>query len=76
MQQEGSSSQQSSPTPNVSYEQIGPVELAKRWDVPQTWVREHVRKRTSDPIPHLKLGKYGASAGEARSWKHGWKRVW
>jgi len=42
----------------VSYEQIGPAELAKRLDVPETWVREHVRKRTTDPIPHLKLGKY------------------
>lgn len=42
----------------VSYEQIGPPELAKRWDVPETWVREHTRKRTTDPIPHLKLGKY------------------
>jgi len=26
--------------------------------VPESWVREYVRTRTSDPIPHLRLGKY------------------
>jgi hypothetical protein len=49
----------SEPVPaNVGYEVIDSTELAKRWNVPDTWVREHVRRRTTDPIPHLKLGKY------------------
>lgn len=59
MQQAVSGSPLSAPTTSVvSYEIIDSPEIAKRLNVPVTWVREHVRKRTKDPIPHLKLGKY------------------
>lgn len=42
----------------LDYELIDSGELAKRWTVPESWVREHVRDRSPDPIPHLRLGKY------------------
>jgi hypothetical protein len=40
-------------------EVIDSTELAKRLNVPETWVRSWTNaKRTSDPIPHLRLGRY------------------
>jgi hypothetical protein len=40
-------------------EVIDSNELAKRLNVPETWVRSRTnRKRTSDPIPHLRFGRY------------------
>jgi hypothetical protein len=43
---------------NVAFEIIDSEELAKRWGVPETWVRDQVRRRALDPIPHVRLGKY------------------
>ena len=38
---------------------IDSTELAKRLNVPESWVRSRTnRKRTVDPIPHYKLGRY------------------
>ena len=38
---------------------IDAPELARRWNVPVTWVRNHVRGGyTTSPIPHLQLGRY------------------
>lgn len=42
----------------MSYEIIDSGELAKRWHLPETWVRDYVRTRKPDPIPHVKLGRY------------------
>jgi hypothetical protein len=42
----------------VSFEIVDCVELAKRWSVPASWVRDQVRSRALDPIPHVRLGKY------------------
>lgn len=40
-------------------EVINSTELAKRLNVPETWIRSRTNaKRTSDPIPHLRLGRY------------------
>ncbi len=33
-------------------------ELALRWRLPESWVRDQVRRRTPDPLPHIKFGKY------------------
>jgi hypothetical protein len=45
--------------PGVSkYEFINSQELARRWDVPVSWVRDQVRSRAPDPLPHVHLGKY------------------
>jgi len=42
----------------VGYEFIDCSELARRWDVPVSWIRDQVRKRAEDPLPHVNLGKY------------------
>jgi len=39
-------------------ELIDSRELASRWKVPESWVRDGVRRRTQDRIPHLRFGKY------------------
>ena len=40
-------------------EVIDSIELAKRLNVPETWVRSRSNlKRTNDPIPHLRFGRY------------------
>ena len=41
-----------------TFEILDSVELAKRLNVPTSWVREQVRSRSVDPIPHLRLGRY------------------
>jgi hypothetical protein len=33
-------------------------ELAARWNVPASWIRDQVRSRAEDPLPHVNLGKY------------------
>jgi predicted DNA-binding transcriptional regulator AlpA len=40
------------------YQFINSRELAARWGVPETWIRERVRTRSEDPLPHVRLGKY------------------
>jgi hypothetical protein len=40
-------------------EVIDSTELAKRLCVPESWIRSRTnRKRTQDPIPHYRLGRY------------------
>jgi hypothetical protein len=40
------------------YEYIDCQELGKRWCLPESWVREQVRARSADPLPHVRFGKY------------------
>jgi len=40
------------------YEVIDFVELARRWVLPVSWVRGHVRSRVTGPIPHIRFGRY------------------
>jgi hypothetical protein len=40
------------------YEFIDSKELARRWCLPVSWIREQVRSRSTDPLPHVKFGKY------------------
>jgi hypothetical protein len=40
------------------YEFIDSKELALRWNLPESWVREQVRRRSPDPIPHVRFKKY------------------
>ena len=40
------------------HEAIDCKELGVRLNVPESWVREQVRSRSGDPLPHLRLGKY------------------
>ena len=43
---------------NPTFEIIDCPALAKRLNLPESWVREQVRSRAEDPIPHLRFGKY------------------
>lgn len=40
------------------YEYLDCKELAAHWNLPESWVREQVRSRSADPIPHVRFGKY------------------
>jgi hypothetical protein len=42
----------------VTWELIDATELAKRWSLPESWVREQTRARATDPLPHVRFGKY------------------
>lgn len=44
----------------MNYEIIDATELAKRWSVPESWVRSATRERTprARRIPCLRLGRY------------------
>lgn len=37
---------------------IDSKELARRWQLPETWIRDQVRTRATDPLPHVRFGKY------------------
>ena len=45
-------------TPISRCEIIDSAELARRWNVPETWIREYTRCRTQYTIPHIRLGRY------------------
>ena len=53
------------------YEFIDSKELAARWGLPSSWIREQVRSRSIDPIPHVRWVNTSVSAGAARNWKIG-----
>jgi hypothetical protein len=44
--------------PSRNFEIIASAELARRYDVPLSWIQEGVRSRQTDPIPCLRLGRY------------------
>jgi len=41
-----------------TFEYIDCRELARRWALPESWIREQVRSRSVDPLPHIRFGKY------------------
>jgi hypothetical protein len=43
---------------STGYEVIDAAELAKRWSLPESWIREQTRTRSSDPLPCLRFGRY------------------
>ena len=47
-------------TDSVQPELIDSEELATRWRVPESWIRNHTRSRTpkEERIPCLRLGRY------------------
>jgi hypothetical protein len=45
-------------TDTRSYEVLDAVQLAERWHVPVSWIREQTRCRAVDPLPHVRLGRY------------------
>jgi hypothetical protein len=42
----------------TEFEFIDSRELARRLTVPTSWIRDQVRARSEDPLPHVNLGKY------------------
>ena len=50
-----------------SYEVVDAIELAQRWRVPVSWIREQTRDRACDPLPCVRLVATSVSSGEARS---------
>jgi hypothetical protein len=53
-----STSQTDGAAGNEQFEFIDSIELARRWNVPVSWVRDQVRSRALDPLPHIDFGKY------------------
>jgi hypothetical protein len=53
-----SASKEQAPEKLTQYEFIDSRELARRLTVPQSWIRDQVRARSQDPLPHVNLGKY------------------
>ena len=45
------------PTSN-GCEVIDAAELAKRWSLPESWIREQTRTRSCDPLPCVRFGRY------------------
>jgi len=43
---------------NAPFEVVDSEELARRWCLPESWIREQTRSRAVDPIPHVRLGRY------------------
>jgi hypothetical protein len=62
------------------FELIDAAELASRWRLPTSWIREQTRSRSADPIPHLRLGRYVRfewDSPDLAAWlaKHRFRRV-
>jgi hypothetical protein len=49
---------QYTPPQGPFFEVLTAEELAQKWRVPPSWVREQCRSRCADPIPHARLGRY------------------
>jgi hypothetical protein len=64
-QEDGQVDRSDSPT-GTHYEIIDSVELARRWVLPASWVRDHVRTRTTDPIP--RWGSPELEGGSQSTW--------
>ena len=56
--QEGEQVDRSGTQTGIHYEIIDSVDLARRWVLPVSRIREHVRSRVTDPIPHIRFGRY------------------
>jgi hypothetical protein len=39
-------------------EVIDATELARRWNLPVSWIREQTRSRAGDPLPCIHFGRY------------------
>jgi hypothetical protein len=45
-------------TDGMNFEVIDGVELARRWNVPATWIRHATQRDAKDPLPSVSLGRY------------------
>ena len=44
--------------PQPAFEILNACQLAERLNLPESWIREMTRSRTTDQIPHLRFGRY------------------
>ncbi len=58
----------------VPLEVIDSKELARRLVLPESWVRDRVRGRCDDPIPHVKVGRYIRFEWGSRELLEWWSR--
>lgn len=42
----------------TDHDLIDAIELARRWNLPASWIREQTRSRATDPLPCVRFGKY------------------
>lgn len=61
-------------TDGLFFEVLTAEELAQRWRVPPSWVREQCRSRCSDPIPHVRLGRYVRFSWGSQELRDWWRR--
>lgn len=47
-----------SQTPEPQYQILNSAQLAERLNLPESWIRQQVRSRAMDPIPHVRFGRY------------------
>jgi hypothetical protein len=74
MKPTGDQAATNNPAASPFFEVLTAGDLAKRWRVPETWIREQTRSRCTDPIPHVRLGRYVRfcwNSPELLAW---WKR--
>jgi len=57
-----------------SVEIIDSKELARRFRLPESWVRDRVRSRCDDPLPHVKVGRYVRFEWGSRELVEWWAR--
>ena len=70
----GEQVEHTNPSSGPFYEVLTAEELAARWRVPATWVREQTRSRCVDPIPHIRLGRYVRFSFGSPELSHWWAR--
>jgi hypothetical protein len=70
----GEHSGNKSPGSGPSLEVLTAGELAARWRVPETWIREQTRSRCVDPIPHVRLGRYVRFSWNSPELNEWWNR--
>ncbi len=56
------------------FEVLTAKDLAARWRVPESWIREQTRSRSADPIPHVRLGRYVRFSWASPELSDWWKR--
>ena len=42
----------------ADYEYLDSAQFAERLNISESWVRDQIRTRSEEPIPHVRLGKY------------------
>jgi hypothetical protein len=60
--------------PRHQYEYIDGKELASRCNLPESWIRERLRSRSTYTLPHVRLANTFGFAGVVWNSAHRWKK--